>query len=227
MNLKAVFFDLHGTLVHLRDSLTPEEISEFFFKNGYEIYPQTWSAASHFVGMVDYPRRRYNNRKTFIIQVLRRLNIRIENKTVQQLASMYDQHDTYALFSDAHAAVTKAKQLGMKTAIVTTIAEWVFCSAIERIKGCFDVIMTGYKAGSEKSNPLMYKETLKKLSVIAEEVVMIGDELLVDIKIPKKLGMHTILLDRSGAIKEKPDEADRKVTTLEEAMIIIEKWRET
>jgi len=39
--------------------------------------------------------------------------------------------------------------------------------------------------------------------------------------------MHTILLDRSGAIKEKPDEADRKVTTLEEAMIIIEKWRET
>ena len=50
----------------------------------------------------------------------------------------------------------------------------------------------------------MDKETLKELSVIAEEVVMIGDELLVDIKIPKKLGMHTILLDRLDAIKESP-----------------------
>jgi len=39
--------------------------------------------------------------------------------------------------------------------------------------------------------------------------------------------MHTILLDRLDAIKEKPDEADQPVTTLEEAMIIIEKWRET
>jgi len=84
--------------------------------------------------------------------------------------------------------------------------------------------MTGYKGGCEKSNPLMHKKTLKELDVSPSQAVMIGDELLVDIKIPKSLGMHTILLDRLNVIREKPDEADAKARTLTEAMAIVEKW---
>jgi FMN phosphatase YigB (HAD superfamily) len=112
----------------------------------------------------------------------------------------------------------------LKTAIVTTIPDFVFSSAIMPIRDYFDTVMTGRRAACEKSNPSMHKRTLEELETIPEQAVMIGDELLVDIKIPKRLGMHTILLDRLNEYKKKPHEADKKAKTLIEAMTIVEKW---
>jgi predicted HAD superfamily phosphohydrolase YqeG len=56
---------------------------------------------------------------------------------------------------------------------------------------------------------------------------MIGDELLVDIMIPKKLGMHTILLDRANEFRNKPQEADKKANTLIEAIAFAENWHKS
>lgn len=224
MSLKAVLFDLHNTLVHLENPLSSEEVSEFLIGEGYEIYPQSWDAASHFVGMVDYPKHGYSSRRAFLRQVLSRLDTEIDNDALKKLAGLYDRRNNYALFSDAVPAVREAKKLGLKTAIVTTIPDFVFVSAIEPIRDYFDTVMTGYKAGCEKSNPLMHKKTLKELDVSLNQAAMVGDELLVDIKIPKRLGMHTILLDRLNEIQEKPDEADAEARTLTEAMAIVEKW---
>jgi FMN phosphatase YigB (HAD superfamily) len=225
MKLKAVLFDLHDTLAHLESGLSSEEASDFLLKQGYTIYPQSWDAASHYVAMVDYPKQGYGDRQALLKQILRRLDVEVDSDTLKKLAQLYDRRNRYSLFSDAAPSVRKAKQLGLKTAILTTIPDFVFSSAIEPIRDCFDTIMTGRGALCEKSNPSMHKQTLEELKTIPEEAVMIGDELLVDIKIPKKLGMHTILLDRSKEFKKKPVEADRKAKTLIEAMNIIEKWQ--
>jgi FMN phosphatase YigB (HAD superfamily) len=227
MILKAALFDLHGTLVYLSNPLTSEEVSEFLLKRGCPVYPQSWDAASHYVGMIDYPKHGYDGREAFLKQVLHRLDKQTDNKSLQELASLYNRRNAYTLFSDAASAILKAKQLGLKTAIVTTIPEFVFHSAIEPVKGCLDVIMTDWRAGCEKSNPLMHNKTLEELDVVPAEAVMIGDELLVDVKIPKKLGMHTILLDRKNTVENKPDTADDKASTLTEAMSIVEKWQKT
>ena len=224
MSLKAVLFDLHGTLVYSENPLSSEEVSEFLVAEGYYIYPQSWDATSHFVGMVDYPKHGYSDRQAFLKQVLKRLGTATDEEKLKKLAELHDRRNKYSLFSDAAPAITEAKKQGLKTAIVTTIPDFAFASAIEPIREYLDTIMTGYKAGCEKSNPLMYKKTLKELDVRPDHAVMVGDSLLVDIKIPKRLGMHTILLDRLN-VKEKPNEADAKARTLTEAMAIVEKWQ--
>jgi FMN phosphatase YigB (HAD superfamily) len=223
--LKAILFDLHNTLVHLEKPLSSEEVSETLVRKGYEIYPQSWDAACHFVGMVDYPKHGFNNRQAFLKQVFNRLDTEIDNDTLRELAELHDRRNKYSLFCDSVLTVREAKQQGLKTAIVTTIPDFVFVSAIEPIKVYLDIIMTGYRAGCEKSNPLMHKKTMEELDVSPGQTVMIGDELLVDIKIPKRLGMHTILLDRLNRIRQRPNEADEKAGTLTEAMTMIEKWR--
>jgi FMN phosphatase YigB (HAD superfamily) len=223
MTVKAILFDFHDTIAHVEDKLTSEEASDFLQHHGYETYPQSWEAASHYVLMIDYPAHGYTSRQAFIRQVLRRLNVKVDSQTTLQLAKLQEQRDTYSLFPDVTTTITHAKRLNMRTAIVTTIPDYVVNKAVASIKTSFDVIMTGRKAGCEKSNPLMHKKTLAELAVPAEQAVMIGDELLVDVKIPKRLGMHTILLDRY-ANKTKPPEADEKVANLTEAMTIIEKW---
>jgi FMN phosphatase YigB (HAD superfamily) len=174
--------------------------------------------------MVDYPKHGYSNRQAFLKQILRRLDAEVDSDALKKLVQLYDRRNRYSLFSDATPAVTKAKQLGLKTAIVTTIPDFVFSDAIMPIRDYFDIIMTGRRAACEKSNPSMHKRTLEELKTVPEQAVMIGDEPLVDIKIPKRLGMHTILLDRSSEFKKKPPEADKKAKTLTEAMTIVAKW---
>jgi len=224
MSLKAVLFDLHNTLVHIEKPLSSEEVSEFLVEGGYEIYPQSWDAASHFVGMVDYPKHGYGNRQAFLRQVLSRLGTEIDNDKLRKLAELHDRRNNYSLFSDAAPVVREVKKHGLKTAIVTTIPDFAFVSAIEPIKDYLDTVMTGYKAGCEKSNPMMHRKALQELDVSPSQAVMVGDELLVDINIPKRLGMHTILLDRPNKIRKKPKEADAKVRTLTKALAIVEKW---
>jgi len=225
MNLKAVLFDFDGTLAYLENPLNSEEVSDFLLKKGYEVFPQSWDAAFHFVGMVDYPKHGYKDRRALLKQTLKRLNVEVDNRTLKRLVQLYDHRNNYSLFSDVAPAVKKAKQLGLKTAIVTTIPDFVFSSAIEPIRDCFDTVMTGRKAFCEKSNPLMHKQTLEELETGASQAVMIGDDLLVDIKIPKRLGMHTILLDRRNEFERKPRQADSKAKTLTQAITLIEKWQ--
>ena len=88
------------------------------------------------------------------------------------------------------------KNYGLRTAIVTTIAHFKFGKAIKPIKGYFDFICTDYEARCDKSNPKMYIKILETLNVKPGEAVVIGDDLQYDVLLPKKLGLHTILLDR-------------------------------
>lgn len=225
MVLKGVLFDLHNTLVQQKKPLTFEEVSEFLLKHGLEVYPQSWDAASHFVFMVDYPRHGYRIRQAFLKRALRRLGLAIDSDVLEKLAQLQEERNRYFFFPDTVQAVKRVRQLGLRTAIVTTIPDFAFAPAIEPIRNYFDSVMTGYKAGCEKSNPLMHKKTLKELNISPRQAVMIGDELLVDIKIPKNLGMRTILLDRKNEFSKKPPEADERTTTLTEAVAIVEEWQ--
>jgi len=81
----------------------------------------------------------------------------------------------------------------------------------------FDYIVTGYEAGCDKTNPKMYRKTLEFLNVKPEEAVMIGDDVQGDILLPKRLGIHAILLDREKRNIECP-QADAIVNNLNEAV---------
>ncbi len=224
MRLRAVLFDLYGTLAHTTDQISSEKISEFLLSCGYEVYPQSLDAASHYVGMIDYPKHGYDSWKDYLKQVLFRLDLAVDIETLKELSEIYRKHRSLVLYSDASPAVRRVKKLALKTAIVTTIAHFCFSDAIEAIKRDFDVITTGYEAKCEKSNPEMHKQTLKKLGVPAGAAVMIGDEPLVDVRIPKALGMRAIQLDRTKKGEKIPG-TDARAATLTEAVDVVERWR--
>ena len=52
---------------------------------------------------------------------------------------------------------------------------------------------------------------------------MIGDDLAVDVKLPKGLGLKTILIDRGGEHSAKPHHADAVVKDLDCAMEFVSK----
>jgi FMN phosphatase YigB (HAD superfamily) len=63
----------------------------------------------------------------------------------------------------------------------------------------------------------MYKKVLEILKVKPKEAVMIGDDVPIDIVLPKRLGINAILLDRERK-NVKCSQADAVVNNLNEAV---------
>jgi len=222
MVIKAVLFDLYGSLAHVENAISNEEISDFLLSRGYEISPQQLKASWMFVAFIDYPKYGYKSWRSYFSRILWRLKVRVDKETLNEVIKLLERNP-YQLYPDAAEAVIKAKKNGLKTAIVTTIAYFQFKKAVEPIKKYFDFIMTGFEAGCDKTNPKMYKKTLETLKVTPFEAVMIGDDVEIDVMLPKKLGIHAILLDR-GRRTQHNTHADAVAGDLNEAIETVMKW---
>jgi len=197
MRIKAVLFDLHGTLayVDVDNEVSDDEVSEYLFARGYEVSPQQLRAAHMFVAFIDYPKYGYASWRSFLKRELWRVKVKVDEETLNGLIELIRRSE-YKLYPDAAEAVVKAKRVGLRTATVTTIARFKFAKAIRPIKNYFDFVCTGYEARCDKSNPKMYRKIVETLHVKPEEAVVIGDDLQYDVLLPRKLGLHTVLLNR-------------------------------
>jgi FMN phosphatase YigB (HAD superfamily) len=209
IEVKATLFDLYGTLAHVKEKVTETAISDYLFSRGYEISEQQLKAAWGFVSFIDYPRYGYKSWRTYLSRIFWRLKVKVDEETLNAIVTLLESRP-YQLYPDAAEAVIKAKRSGFETAIVTTIAYFQFKKAVQPIRNCLDFIMTGYEAGCDKSNPKMYRRLLDILAVKPNEAVMIGDDVPLDILLPRKLGINAILLDR-----------ERKGLECKEAMAVV------
>jgi len=216
--IKAVFFDLHGTLVYKKSNSEAAVISELLFNKHYEVSPQQFEAAMQFVSVIDYPKYGYKTWRSHLKRLFWRLKMKVDAGTLHQVAQFLE-GNPYLLYPDAAEAVMNAHRSGFRTAIVTTIAHFKFERAIESIRSCLDFVMTGYEAGVDKSNPRMYLKLLAMLNLKPEEAIMVGDDLRLDILLPKQLGIGTILLDRGG--ENQAEDVNPIVRDLNEALNVI------
>jgi putative hydrolase of the HAD superfamily len=157
-------------------------------------------------------------------QICKRLGIKVDDKTINDWGCLY-RDENWKLYPDAMEAFNSAKALGLKTAIVTSIAKFIYIKPLKPIIDKVDLLVDAFTFQCEKSNPKIYRETLKALNVKPEQAVMVGDEEDVDILIPKRLGMYTIFLDRNrkrepSLLKVKPHAI---ADNLKETVQIIEK----
>ena len=224
MKLKAVLFDLYGTLAFLERRVSGQLISDFLVSRGYEIFPQALDAAWHYVAMVDYPKYGFKSWKAWLKRITYRLGVKVDDETIKEWISFY-QNKNWKLYPDAEKALVKAKKFKLKTAVVTSIAKFIYIKALQPILDKIDLLVDAFTFHCEKSNPRIYQETLKYLEVKPQEAVMIGDKPYVDILIPKRLGMKAIFLNR--AQKAEPHfeiKPNAVVNNLNEALRVIEKW---
>jgi FMN phosphatase YigB (HAD superfamily) len=223
VTLRAILFDLHGTLAHQENRATEKEVSELLSRKGYNVSPQSLKAAWAFASFIDYPKYGYGNWHAFLSRIFWRLKTKVDVETLESIVKLFEANP-YELYRDAGRAVAVAKEQGFKTAIVTTIARFQFEKAIAPIRENLDYVMSGYEAGCDKSNPEMYRKVLEILKVKPEEAVMIGDELDLDVLLPKSLGIKAMLLDRERRHRGKL--VDAFVYDLDEAVQAIFKERE-
>jgi hypothetical protein len=92
-SLRAILFDLHGTLGYVKKPVTAEEFCIYLQSRGYNVYPQSFVAAKNFVRMVAYPKCGYSNFADFYSEVLRMLDIKVEADAVVDLSKRFAERE--------------------------------------------------------------------------------------------------------------------------------------
>jgi FMN phosphatase YigB (HAD superfamily) len=217
--ISAVFYDLFKTLGDFKEKISDETICRILQKRGYEVYPQTFQHAFAFVTFVDNPRIGFRNYPEMFHRTFDRIGVEVDDATIREVSKIYEDNP-FKLYPESTDAVKTIKNLGLKTAIVTTPPRFWFESGIKPILNDVDYICTSTEAGCEKSNPRIFDTPLKVLGIKPQEVVVIGDDPTLDIANPHNLGMKTIQITKGNPNPH----ADTKANNLNEAAEIIEKW---
>jgi len=221
--IKAVVFDLYGTLITgdegVKGEDLDEELSRILRQANHEVYYQEVEAARHMVFFIDYPRGRGDTPQQFYAKVLERLEIPSEPKLVDKLTRKATELERVRLYEDVAPTVNALKSQGIKTAVLTTVPSWLFKQVLEDNDVKIDFICTAKEAKAVKPNPQIYRTVLEKFGVKPNEALMVGDTPEIDIVPPKKLGMKTALLCRKE--KKTVKEADHVITSLRQLLKII------
>lgn len=221
--IKAVLFDLSGTLVKgdisAEVETKDEGLSRVMREADYDVYYQEMQAARHFVMFIDYPRGRASTPYEYHCKVAERLEIPVNSKLVEKLASKAAELEKIKLYPDVIPTINALMTREIKTAIVTTIPSWRFTHALENANLRIDFICTAREANAVKPNPKIYLTALNKLGVKPNQAIMVGDDLATDVIPPKKLGMKAVWLHRRGKLEQ--GQADYVISSLTELLELI------
>jgi len=125
-------------------------VSDFLVSRGYEVYPQALHAAWHYVSFIDYPKYGFKTWEAWLRQICRRLGIKVDDKTIKDWGCLY-RDENWKLYPDATEAFDSAKALGLKTAIVTSIAKFMYIKALKPIIDKVDLLVDAFTFHCEKS----------------------------------------------------------------------------
>lgn len=199
MTLKAILFDLDGTLVNtLR--LFPQLIAQEFLekptrrkvkkylkrlgsfynvkKNGVW-YKHSWFSFQLFRGI----------KADFRISWIRLLQglLRVTRQFLK-----WDQE--IHVFPEVPETIQKLKQRGLKLAIVSNGSPRLLKKRFEPFLQFFDVLVDSKSIGYWKPSPIPIYYAIKKLKVSIDEVVFIGDT-IVDLLAAKQAGVKIVLVE--------------------------------
>ena len=228
VHLRAVFFDLHATLADFRPHFgppNPERVSRILRDRGLSVSPKAWKDALAQVHHTDYPRYGYPNWEKYIGRAFEITRTKPNELTFREVLGEY-QRTRWNPLPFAKEAVRRAKKLGLKTALVTSVARFRFERDVRNILGSIDFVVDANTFHCDKSGPEIYLRTLQALKVSPGEGVMIGDELDGDVLFPSRIGMRAILLQKEKPSWEESQAIGGQVVArdLRHAMDIVEAW---
>jgi len=238
MRIQAVFFDFGETLVHASPNFEAEMCIFSFhrnlLKNGFSISYEDCRKA--YVEVADkFFSRDYIREITFgfvLSEALNRLGYSLEpaDKIIVEAAEAYMEPWIQARTIDCYApsilrGLRKKHKLGIVSNITYSPAVWKTLERFELVN-LFEAVITSVDVGWRKPSPKIFKRALQALNVLASETVFVGDELDHDVEGAQKVGMRTILLNKSP-IKEtprkvKPDATIQEIKELPRALESLE-----
>ncbi|MEM2130854.1 MAG: HAD-IA family hydrolase [Candidatus Bathyarchaeia archaeon] len=204
MAIKAVLFDLGGTLVKTASTLTI--FNRILAKHGVQV--QTTVDEKIFNEVFQEMSEKYWMEyekfwQTYNIRILRKLGIQ---SNLEELADIIDKewwtHAELSLYPDVKDTILILRRKGLKLGIVSNGLRKDIKEILSRVSltGKFDVTVGVDDAGASKPDKRIFQRALNELTVSPNEAIFVGDNLEADYKGAENAGLKPLLIDRGNKV---------------------------
>lgn len=183
--IRAVVFDVYGTLAEIRERRSPfKQLLRYAQEQGR--LPQSDDAAH----IMSYPGGLAEAANRLDIQLPIEVQTRLKAELAAELASI-------RLFDDVNATLADLKKRGFKLGLCSNLAEPYAQPILQQLKVPLDCYVWSFKVGAIKPEPRIYAYVVEQLGCNADEVLFVGDSGEADVSGPMKAGMQARILYRN------------------------------
>ena|SRR3989344_3344275 len=205
MNIKAVIFDLDGTIVSDED-----EYGEAFRRVLTSLGVKINSKYPHVGGIgveANWP------------ILIKKYSIKSDRSIAELTGEIQKQYlkllDRVTLKKGFLILIKRLREMDIKTAIATSNSRFILEEIFDRfgIEKYFDSVTTGEEVREKKPSPEIYKIAGDKLEIDPKYILVIEDS-KAGIEAARRAGMHTAAIARGGVHKKELKEAEFVVMSL-------------
>lgn len=195
--IRAVVFDVYGTLAEIRDRRSPfKQLLRYAQEQGRQPQPDDGALIMSYPGGLAEAAHRLGILPPLEVQTM------LEAELAAELASI-------RLFDDVNATLADLKKRGFKLALCSNLAEPYAAPILALLDTTLDCYAWSFEVGTIKPDPKIYSYVLRHLGRSAEDVLFVGDSAEADLAGPTQIGMQTWLIDQ-----DKPTSLQKVVNTL-------------
>ena len=220
-NIKAVVFDLEGTLLDRkksREKFIEEQYERF---HDYLVNIQAIDFKNKFIALDDDEDHDKPELYKAIIK-----DFHVDRLTWKDLFSDFEMHFYRYVFPyyDTLYTLERLNQYNYITGVIANgkskIKEYrLHALGIEHV---INYMSTSQTVGVRKPHPKIFEDILEKLDTKPEETMYVGDDPLNDVAPARAMGMISVWFkDEDAEIEPLPEEVDFTITTLEELLTIL------
>ena len=186
--IKAVIFDLDGTLLNRDDSV------QKFIENQYDRLEE-WLGfipkENYISRFIELDCRGYVWKDRMYQQMVDEFSI--DEISWEELLQDYTEkfHKSCIPFPNLHSMLTELKNSSIRLGIITNGKEQFQMDNIRAlgIENYFETILVSESEGIKKPNPTIFEKALSQINVLANESMYVGDHPENDVKGAKNIGM--------------------------------------
>jgi len=228
-SLITVFFDVGDTLIRIRAPLYSlyTRVINRHKNNGFhedEVRAAMRGIADRFPLMLD-GHFRYSDGwfEQYIFVLLEKIECPHPWDGLRQgLFDLFDDPETFEVFSDVTPCLKAIHNLGLRTAV---ISNWGYrlSRLLERLlpESGFQTVISSAEVEREKPDPGIFHLALSRMGNEPDRCIHVGDSLENDVEGAVSAGLYSVLLDRPGAHLD----VVNRISSLEDLPSYLEKMR--
>ncbi|MSQ24173.1 MAG: HAD family hydrolase [Chloroflexi bacterium] len=217
-SIRAVFFDVGGTLAHPRPSFNGL-LAEVCCRAGLSVTLEAATLAEAAVwqkiaqregGGRGFTLSAASSREFWLWvygAFLDELGAPVPNEVIaEDLFNTFTQPENYQLYDDALPILDRLKAAGIRMGIISNWEPWAaqLLDALG-IRDYFDCTSISGELGFEKPDPAIFRHALAAAGLTAGEVLHVGDNPLDDVAGARAAGLRAVLIDRAGEVDGEPN----------------------
>jgi 2-haloalkanoic acid dehalogenase type II len=220
--IKAVLFDLGGTLVHIDNSQDPHVMKRMLGDCGVnrslEDVSREWVKSWERLNFREMTELLDEFWVQLDLRVLRNLRLELNaEKLARFIASHWWDYAKVGLYPDAEEILPRLKEKGLKIGLVTNglLSDTNQILPKVGLQGFFDVVVVVDTLRKMKPDAEVFRYALEKMNATAPEAVFVGDDVEADYRGAQRIGLKAFLIDREGRVQ---DESVNRISSLEDLL---------